>query len=589
MNAPPVFLVRVTMEMTAQVYPPLETIREPGLYVIEHGIAFMSAGILHKGSLFGLDSLLRSEWRPKLKTRTMSFVDCYHISTGRLRELCSYYPSVQHELTRWTAFRALSNFLMANLEEARHQRRVKDDHERWQAARELVHRAQSSSKMRHHGAVFRPRKLSNSKLWNMVTMQSGSRRLRISETKSCADKRRSCAVFDTLSPTDLHSQQEQAKLKRQNDIEHILLTSPRVHMPSKFAKPGAELGDVPAKPNAPNTAHSPEMIASACVPLSPFRSSSPKSSCTVPVRRMDIAAGAEHGRGGFVASRLGSPCQAPTSLVAQGTAPPPFTATIAAPLTAPVTAVASPPHEMRHVMAELSQLKRLMIFMIERGDDGRDEGQQGRSAGPLERARTAAASAAASAAAAAPAPSLLSRGAPHGATRGDRAYRYPPTLSPFVGPRGAGEAETSSTCCARTTSATDDLWYPPMQVYTTLSATSMRDQSVRIPGMPCLPPESRGAGASSFRTSLAPIEAREDEEGDRVTAVSPFTTPGPFARLFGVGGAAEAAEAPVETHGAGRAATPAIPASEAAAADAQSEASAQSVGTSVTTNSELRI
>ena len=260
-NAPNAFLVRVTFALQAHVYPPLETIRSEGIYIIDSGIAFQSCGLLHKGCFFGLESLLQSDWLPRLKTRTMSYLDCFFLSSEALRGLAAQYPQVGKDLRRWVAFRALANFLIANLQEERHQRRVKEDHERWKkqqllartvrarcchalatpsplpqlalAAPQLIcaPRAFSWPLQGQKTKTFQARKqCSSSKLWEMITMPQ-TRRGRLSGFSSGEeDFRKSMAL------------EREAKLEREDRIKCVLMSSPRYSQMSLGAPEGAPEG-----------------------------------------------------------------------------------------------------------------------------------------------------------------------------------------------------------------------------------------------------------------------------------------------------------------------------------------------------------
>lgn len=69
------FLVRVSLSLSARVFPPSELIAPTCIYVMSAGIALVARRLVMRGHVFGLDSLLLSNFLPRFSARAITYVD----------------------------------------------------------------------------------------------------------------------------------------------------------------------------------------------------------------------------------------------------------------------------------------------------------------------------------------------------------------------------------------------------------------------------------------------------------------------------------------------------------------------------------
>ena len=128
------FLVRVSLSLSARVFPPAEIVAPTCLYIMHTGVALVAGKLLMRGHVFGIESLLYSHFLARFSARAMTYIDTYCILPDAMYDFAAMYPRTNYDMKKWIAFRALSNFLIANLYEDRRERRF-----------ERVHRARDSN------------------------------------------------------------------------------------------------------------------------------------------------------------------------------------------------------------------------------------------------------------------------------------------------------------------------------------------------------------------------------------------------------------------------------------------------------------
>jgi len=117
--------VRLAMSVAPAIFPPSELVPTGQIFVMISGVGLYAGKLIAKDKVFGFDSLLRSKYLPCHSARAMSFLEVYVIQPATLRNIIADFPKARYQTHRWIGFKALSNYLVANLYEAQREARAK--------------------------------------------------------------------------------------------------------------------------------------------------------------------------------------------------------------------------------------------------------------------------------------------------------------------------------------------------------------------------------------------------------------------------------------------------------------------------------